>query len=94
MTTGRRPDGVPRRSRNHPFSHSLRYAVQGVRYTWRTQRNFRTESTIGLLAVAACLVLGVNPAPVLVCAALVLSLELVNTASRRSPRTWPPPPCW
>jgi diacylglycerol kinase (ATP) len=75
-----RPAGLPRHARNHPFRHSLRFAWQGVSYTWRTQRNFRTESAIGATATLACLALGVSPAPVLVCAALVLSLELINTA--------------
>jgi diacylglycerol kinase (ATP) len=70
----------PRHTFTHPWSSTFRFAWTGIVYTWRTQRNFRAESYAGVLAVSLSFLLGVNPAPVLLCCALVLSLEMVNTA--------------
>jgi diacylglycerol kinase (ATP) len=70
----------PRHTFTHPWSSTFRFAWTGIVYTWRTQRNFRAESYAGILAVALSLLLGVNPSAVLLCCALVLSLEMVNTA--------------
>ncbi len=70
----------PRHTLTHPWNATFRYAFEGLRYTWRTQRNFRVETMVGALAVVLCLLLRVNPASVLLSCALVLSLEMVNTA--------------
>ena len=70
----------PRHTFTHPWSSTFRFAWTGIVYTWRTQRNFRAESYAGVLAVSLSFLLGVNPAPILLCCALVLSLEMVNTA--------------
>lgn len=70
----------PRHTLTHPWNATFRYAFEGLRYTWRTQRNFRVETLVGSIAVVLCLVLRVNPDSVLLCCALVLSLEMVNTA--------------
>jgi diacylglycerol kinase (ATP) len=70
----------PRHTFTHPWSSTFRFAWTGIVYTWRTQRNFRAETYAGILAVSLALLLGVNPASVLLCCALVLSLEMVNTA--------------
>ena len=70
----------PRHTLTHPWPATFRYAWEGLKYTWRTQRNFRVESLVGIVALGLCAVLGVNPASILVCCALVLSLEMVNTA--------------
>lgn len=59
---------------------SFGYALEGLRYAWRVQRNFRIEAYLGLFALLLALWLGVNPLPVLLFAALVLALELMNTA--------------
>ncbi|AEV16480.1 Diacylglycerol kinase [Thermus sp. CCB_US3_UF1] len=59
---------------------SFGYAWEGVVYAWRVQRNFRLEVYLGLLALGLSLWLGVSPVPVLLLIALVLSLELLNTA--------------
>ncbi len=82
MIEDRRPPSAdpPRHTLTHPWNATFRYAFEGLRYTWRTQRNFRVETMVGACAVALCLVLRVNPASVLLCCALVLSLEMVNTA--------------
>lgn len=59
---------------------SFAYAWAGVRFAWKSQRNFRLEVYIGALALALALWLQVNPVPVLLLVALVLGLELINTA--------------
>ena len=72
--------GVPPRPREDPrplkgVLRSFGYAWEGLAYAWRVQRNFRVEVALGL-----GLWLGVDLVPILLVAALVLSLELVNTA--------------
>lgn len=76
---------VPPRPREDPrplkgVLRSFGYALEGLRYAWRVQRNFRLEAYLGLFALFLALWLGVNPWPVLLFAALVLALELMNTA--------------
>ncbi len=56
------------------------FAWQGLLHAWRSQPNFRVEVFIGLLALLACWWLAVDWLPVLLLTALVLGLELVNTA--------------
>ena len=77
--------GVPPRPREDPrplkgVLRSFGYAWEGLAYAWRVQRNFRVEVALGLLALGLGLWLGVDLVPILLVAALVLSLELVNTA--------------
>lgn len=77
--------GLPPRPREDPrplkgVLRSFGHAWDGVRYAWRVQRNFRLEVGIGLAALALALWLGVSLVPVLFLIALVLSLELLNTA--------------
>ena len=77
MTRGDRAGaGQARRS----WVSSLGYAWAGAHHAWRTQRNFRTETGIGALALSAAVWLGADVVPILVCCALVLGLEMVNTA--------------
>ena len=52
----------------------------GLRYVWCNEPNFRIEVGTGVLAVAGALLLDVSPVPVLLCCALVLGLELLNSA--------------
>lgn len=59
---------------------SFAYAWAGLRFAWKSQRNFRLEVYIGGLALALVWWLGVSPIPVLLLIALVLGLELINTA--------------
>jgi diacylglycerol kinase (ATP) len=56
------------------------YASKGIAYAWRTERNFRLEVILGAVAVAVALFLRADVVPILLCCALVLSLELINTA--------------
>ncbi|TBH21845.1 diacylglycerol kinase family protein [Thermus thermamylovorans] len=77
--------GLPPRPREDPrplkgVLRSFAYAWEGVGYAWRVQRNFRLQVYLGLLALGLALWLGVSPLPVLLLIALVLSLELLNTA--------------
>jgi len=62
------------------LTRSFHFAWQGLIYTWRTQPNFRIETTIGLLAILLAAWLQVDPIPVLLLVLIVLSLELINTA--------------
>lgn len=59
---------------------SFGYALQGLRLAWRSQRNFRLEVYIAILAIGMALWLRVELVPVLLLVALVLGLELANTA--------------
>ncbi|MER3481691.1 MAG: diacylglycerol kinase [Meiothermus sp.] len=59
---------------------SFGYAFRGLRYAWRSQRNFRVESYIAGLALGLSLWLGVGLLEVLFLILIVLSLELLNTA--------------
>lgn len=59
---------------------SAGFAWAGIAHAYRTQANFRIEVWAGVLAVGLALGLHVSPAPILLACALVLSLELLNTA--------------
>lgn len=59
---------------------SAGFAWAGLAFAFRTQANFRIELVCAALAGLAALWLGVPGAPVLVACALVLALELMNTA--------------
>ncbi len=59
---------------------SFAYAWAGVQLAWKSQRNFRLEVYIGLIALGLALWLQVSLVPVLLLIALVLGLELLNTA--------------
>jgi diacylglycerol kinase (ATP) len=49
-------------------------------YAWRAERNFRLEVMLGLLALALALYLATPLWPIILVSALVLTLELFNTA--------------
>jgi diacylglycerol kinase (ATP) len=59
---------------------SARFAFLGIRHGWGSQRNFRTECVLGVVAVLTALWLRAPLAPVLLACGLVLGLELMNTA--------------
>ena len=73
-------EGLPRHTSQRSWWRSFVYAFAGIAYAWRTQRNFRVEVVIGALATSLGLLLAVNLASILVMIALVLTLEMVNTA--------------
>lgn len=59
---------------------AFRYAAAGVAWAWQRERNFRIETIIGFLAVLLGIYLEVSLAPIVLACALVLSLELLNSA--------------
>ena len=62
---------------------SFKYAWAGVRYAFVTQRNFRIHTFIGVLAISLGLFLHIQAVEIAIIAltsALVMVLELVNTA--------------
>jgi diacylglycerol kinase (ATP) len=59
---------------------SFGFAWAGIAYTWSHEPNFRIEVVVGILALLLSLWLGVSLVPVLIMAAVVLSLEIMNSA--------------
>ncbi|WP_404333559.1 diacylglycerol kinase [Sphingomonas sp. MMS12-HWE2-04] len=69
--------------KNRPLRERLGFAAEGLRTGWRREKSFRTQTRTAALALVALVVL--RPAPVwwglvAVTVALVLALELVNSA--------------
>lgn len=64
----------------HRWWRSAGFAWAGVTHAYRTQANFRIECWAALMAIGAALLLRAPVTPVALACALVLSLELVNTA--------------
>lgn len=65
------------------FVRSFDYAFQGIRYCFRTQFNFRVQSTAACIAIAAGFLLHISPTEwlfIILCSTLVLILEMINTA--------------
>ncbi len=65
---------------------SFRYALEGMAYALLTQRNMRIHFTAGMLVILLCAILQVNTyeiIAVLFSVALVITLELANTAVER-----------
>ena len=73
-------EGLPRHTSQRSWLRSFVFAWAGITYAWRTQRNFRIEVIIGALALGLGLLLKVNLSSILVMIALVLTLEMINTA--------------
>ncbi|HWU96063.1 MAG TPA: diacylglycerol kinase [Sphingomonas sp.] len=69
--------------KGRPFRERMGFALAGIRTGWVREASFRSQSRFAVVAVAALLVL--RPAPlwwglVAICCAIVLALELVNSA--------------
>lgn len=69
--------------KGRPLRERLGFAAEGLRTGWRRERSFRTHIVSAALALAALLVL--RPAPiwwaaVAIVVAMVLALELLNSA--------------
>jgi diacylglycerol kinase (ATP) len=62
------------------LSRSFGFAWAGIRYTFNHEPNFRIELVVGVLALLLSIWLRVSPVPILMMAALVLSLEILNSA--------------
>ena len=69
--------------KNKNYLESLKHALNGIRSTAKTERNFRIQIFFGILAVMSCIIFRVELwLFVLVAFAicLVLATELINTA--------------
>ncbi|MBY0519074.1 MAG: diacylglycerol kinase [Sphingomonas sp.] len=69
--------------KNARFLTRLRYALAGIATVWRRERSFRTQMLLGAGAVVVAILL--RPAPIwiaalVIAAALVLTLEMINSA--------------
>jgi diacylglycerol kinase (ATP) len=69
--------------KNRPLHQRLGFAVAGLRSGWLRERSFRTHCVFALAALIALIVL--RPAPiwwalVAMVAAMVMALELINSA--------------
>lgn len=75
---------IPGSNREHPtFIRSFGYAIEGFRTAVATERNIKVQLLVGVLAVVAGVVLGIDALSwvlVLLCIGLVLFAELVNTS--------------
>lgn len=66
---------------------SLKHALNGLYNLFTNERNAQIEAVLGLLAIAAGIVLGITKTEwfiVLLCCASVLSLEALNTALEKT----------
>jgi len=69
--------------KNRPLRDRLGFAVAGLRSGWFRERSFRTQGVFALVAFAVLVLLRPEPiwwAIVALVAAMVLALELVNSA--------------
>ncbi len=69
--------------KNRQFHHRFGFAMSGISEAWRRERSFRTQVKLGLAATIFTIVLrpGLGwAAAVALSIALVLALELLNTA--------------
>lgn len=69
--------------KGRPFRKRLRFAVAGLAEAWQGEASFRTQAVLG--GIAACATAALRPgvtwaAIVALAIALVLSLEMVNSA--------------
>ena len=75
---------IPGSKSDHPgFRKSFLFAIQGFRTAVVTERNIKVMLAVGALAVAAGLVLQIDLlswAIILLCCAVVIMAELLNTA--------------
>jgi diacylglycerol kinase len=68
------------------FFKSFIYAWQGIRCAFREQRNLKVQFAIACLVIVAGFALSINVAQwaiLLICIALVISLEMINTATEK-----------
>jgi diacylglycerol kinase len=68
------------------FLKSINYAWQGIKYCFRSEKNFRIELIVAAIAflLASIFKVGTNEwLAILFCSAMVLGLEIVNTAIER-----------
>ena len=65
------------------FRESLSYAFSGIRYTWKTQRNFRLHTLTGVAIISISFILKLSFVELLFIGSAIFSvlvMELINTA--------------
>ncbi len=62
------------------LARSFHHAFQGLQHCYHSQANFRLELLVGMVALFLAVWLQVSATPIVLCCALVLSLEMFNTA--------------
>ncbi len=80
---GRRMTELDKIAKNQPLHSRMRFALAGIRETWRRERSFRTQVGVALAVVVALIVIrppAVWWALIGFVIAVVLSIEIVNTA--------------
>ncbi len=73
-------------NRLHQFSKSLSFALRGLRYVIRNEKNFQNELAIGLAVVVAMIYFQVTRAEMIVLVIIIMAvliMELVNTILER-----------
>ena len=68
------------------FSKSLSFAVRGLKYVIRNEKNFQNELAIGIMAVVAMIYFHVTRAEMIVLAIIIMAvliMELINTILER-----------
>ncbi len=73
----------PQRNRMVNFIKSFWFATRGIIWVLRTERNFKVQLACGIIAIVLGIILKISPiefAIIISISALVLSLELANTA--------------
>jgi diacylglycerol kinase (ATP) len=69
--------------KNRPFRARLGHALAGIRLVWRREKTFRTHSLFAAAALAVAAALRVSPlwwGLVILCIAIVIALEALNSA--------------
>ena len=69
------------------FVDSLRYAVDGIEYCMKTQRNMRVHLAISLVVIACCALLEISRVEfvmVIITISMVFICEIINTAVERA----------
>jgi len=69
--------------KNRSFYISILNAINGLKVAFKSEQNFRTEIYIAILVVISCFILPVSKVEIImliICIALVLGAELLNSA--------------
>ncbi|MCY7422067.1 MAG: diacylglycerol kinase family protein [Chitinophagaceae bacterium] len=68
------------------FLQNIGFATEGIKYFFKSERNGRIQAVIAFVVVAMSFYVGLSPLEwclILGCIALVIALEMVNTALER-----------
>lgn len=68
------------------FLNSAMHAVRGLLYCFQSEKNFRVQFALAVVAFLAGIFFGLTPQEwlaILLCTAIVLGMEIINTAIER-----------